>query len=58
MQLGLAFWCSKTLLSANELAVRIRHTGAECRQSMRDAEFTHTYVEHLPGLDSMVVGIK
>jgi hypothetical protein len=58
MQLGLAFWCSKTPLSAIELGVRVRHTGAECRQWMRDAGFTHTYVEHLAGSDSMVVGIK
>ncbi len=34
------------------------YTGADCRQWMRDTGFMHTYVEHLAGPDSMVVGIK
>ena len=33
-------------------------TGADCRQWMADVGFTHTYVEHLVGPDSMVVGVK
>jgi len=34
------------------------YTGADCRQWMHAAGFTETYVEHLVGPDSMVVGIK
>jgi hypothetical protein len=34
------------------------YTGADCRSWMRDAGFRETYVEHLVGPDSMVVGIK
>ncbi len=34
------------------------YTGADCQQWMRDIGFTHTYVEHLAGPDSMVVGIR
>lgn len=34
------------------------YTGADCRQWMREAGFRETYVEHLAGPDSMVVGIK
>jgi hypothetical protein len=34
------------------------YTGAECEQWMRDVGFGETYVEHLVGPDSMVVGIK
>lgn len=33
-------------------------TGADCRQWMHAAGFRETYVEHLVGPDSMVVGIK
>ena len=33
-------------------------TGADCCGWMREAGFTRTYVEHLLGPDSMVVGIK
>ncbi|WP_172798239.1 methyltransferase [Mycobacterium sp. GA-1285] len=33
-------------------------TGAECRRWMADAGFRDSYVEHLVGPDSMVVGIK
>jgi hypothetical protein len=34
------------------------YTGAECQSWLRDAGFHDTYVEHLVGPDSMVVGIK
>jgi hypothetical protein len=34
------------------------YTGAECREWMREAGFRKTWVEHLVGPESMVVGIK
>src|SRR5919108_604920 len=34
------------------------YTGADCQQWMREVGFGATYVEHLAGPDSMVVGIK
>jgi hypothetical protein len=34
------------------------YTGADCRGWMADAGFSNSYVEHLAGPDSMVVGIK
>ncbi len=34
------------------------YTGADCRAWMHEAGFTKTYVQHLVGPDSMVVGIK
>ena len=34
------------------------YTGADCSEWMREAGFRETYVEHLAGPDSMVVGIK
>ena len=34
------------------------YTGADCRAWMQEAGFRETYVEHLVGPDSMVVGIK
>ena len=34
------------------------YTGADCRGWMADAGFSESYVEHLSGPDSMVVGIK
>jgi hypothetical protein len=34
------------------------HTGADCSSWMRDTGFRETYVEHLVGPDSTVVGIK
>ena len=34
------------------------YTGADCQRWMHEAGFTETYVEHLAGPDSMVVGIK
>ena len=34
------------------------YTGADCRAWMQEAGFRESYVEHLVGPDSMVVGIK
>ena len=34
------------------------YTGAQCSEWLREAGFRETYVEHLVGPDSMVVGIK
>jgi O-methyltransferase/methyltransferase family protein len=34
------------------------YTGADCREWMREIGFGETYVQHLVGPDSMVVGIK
>jgi hypothetical protein len=34
------------------------YTGADCRAWMRETGFRESYVEHLVGPDSMVVGIK
>ena len=34
------------------------YTGADCRQWMADVGFSDSYVQHLVGPDSMVVGIK
>jgi len=34
------------------------YTGVQCRGWLRDAGFRETYVEHLVGTDSMVVGVK
>jgi hypothetical protein len=34
------------------------YTGADCRAWMSEAGFSQSYVEHLTGPDSMVVGIK
>lgn len=34
------------------------YTGADCRRWMKEAGFRETYVQHLVGPDSMVVGIK
>jgi hypothetical protein len=34
------------------------YTGADCRSWMHEVGFRETYVEHLVGPDSMVVGIK
>ena len=34
------------------------YTGADCAGWMRQVGFRETYVEHLVGNDSMVVGIK
>jgi cyclopropane fatty-acyl-phospholipid synthase-like methyltransferase len=34
------------------------YTGADCQAWLREAGFRETYVEHLAGPDSMVVGIK
>jgi SAM-dependent methyltransferase len=49
------------LMSLNmliELADGFDYTGAECQRWLRAAGFRRTYVEHLAGPESMVVGIK
>ena len=48
------------LMSLNMLieGVGFDYTGADCRGWMADAGFKDSYVEHLVGPDSMVVGIK
>jgi hypothetical protein len=49
------------LMSLNMLIETIGgfdYTGADCCEWMQEAGFTQTYVEHLLGPDSMVVGIK
>ncbi len=48
------------LMSLNMLieGLGFDYTGADCRGWMADAGFKDTYVEHLVGPDSMVVGIK
>jgi SAM-dependent methyltransferase len=49
------------LMSLNmliELPDGFDYTGAECRQWLQTAGFRRTYVEHLAGPESMVVGIK
>jgi SAM-dependent methyltransferase len=49
------------LMSLNMLIETPRgfdYTGADCQHWLHDAGFTDTYVQHLAGPDSMVVGIK
>jgi hypothetical protein len=48
------------LMSLNMLieGVGFDFTGADCRGWMAEAAFTESYVEHLAGTESMVVGIK
>jgi SAM-dependent methyltransferase len=49
------------LMSLNmliELADGFDYTGADCQQWLQAAGFRRTYVEHLAGPESMVVGIK
>ena len=49
------------LMSLNmliELPGGFDYTGADCSGWMKDAGFSKTYVEHLNGPESMVVGIK
>jgi SAM-dependent methyltransferase len=49
------------LMSLNmliELPDGFDYTGVECQQWLREAGFRRTYVEHLAGPESMVVGIK
>lgn len=48
------------LMSLNMLieGLGFDYTGADCRGWMADAGFSESYVEHLMGPDSMVVGIK
>ncbi|MEA2379622.1 MAG: hypothetical protein QOD13_3529 [Thermoleophilaceae bacterium] len=62
MQLGFGFWGSKALLSAVELGLFSELAGGaldgDCCDWMQEAGFRDTYVEHLAGPDSMVVGTK
>jgi len=48
------------LMSLNMLieGLGFDYTGADCRSWMADTGFSESYVEHLVGPDSMVVGIK
>ena len=49
------------LMSLNMLIERplgFDYTGADCRAWLADAGFRESYVEHLVGPDSMVVGIN
>jgi hypothetical protein len=48
------------LMSLNMLieGVGFDYTGADCRGWMAGAGFSESYVEHVVGPDSMVVGIK
>ena len=49
------------LMSLNmliETAGGFDYTGPDCERWMREAGFSETYVQHLVGPDSMVVGIK
>ncbi|MDV3129117.1 acetylserotonin O-methyltransferase [Mycobacterium sp. 21AC1] len=49
------------LMSLNMLIEAVHgfdYTGADCRAWMSDAGFSRSYVEHLAGPDSMVVGLK
>jgi hypothetical protein len=48
------------LMSLNMLieAYGFDYTGADCRGWLADAGFSRSYVEHLAGPDSMVIGIK
>ena len=52
------FWTSDESEHADRGAVGFDYTGADCRAWMADAGFSDSYVEHLVGPDSMVVGIK
>jgi hypothetical protein len=60
LQLGMAFWGSKTLLSAVELGVftALANGPKDETTIAQETGFAQTYVEHLLGPDSMVVGIK
>ncbi|HWO73457.1 MAG TPA: methyltransferase, partial [Dehalococcoidia bacterium] len=49
------------LMSLNmliEMDAGFDYTGEDCCTWLRDAGFRETYVEHLAGPESMVVGIK
>jgi hypothetical protein len=49
------------LMSLNmliEVSDGFDYTGAQCQQWLRQAGFRRTWVEHLAGPESMVVGIK
>ena len=41
-----------------ELPGGFDYTGAQCSEWFEEVGFRQTYVEHLAGPDSMVVGIK
>jgi len=53
-----AFGLLMSLLMLLETPGGANHTGAECQEWMGGAGFHETYVKHLAGPDSMVVGIK
>jgi hypothetical protein len=53
-----AFGLLMSLLMLVETPSGSQYTGADCQQWMRDAGFRETYVKHLVGPDSMVVGVK
>ena len=53
-----AFGLLSSLNMLIELPGGFDYTGADCSSWMRDVGFRETYVEHLVGPDSMVVGIK
>jgi len=53
-----AFGLLASLNTLIETPAGFDYTGADCSSWMRDAGFRETYVEHLVGPDSMVVGIK
>ena len=53
-----AFGLMMSLNMLIETPAGFDYTGADCRGWLSDAGFRETYVEHLVGPDSMVVGIK
>jgi hypothetical protein len=55
---GNAFGLLMSLNMLIETGGGFDYTGADCQGWLRDAGFRETYVEHLVGPDSMVVGIK
>lgn len=55
---GNAFSLLMSLTMLLETPGGFDYTGADCRAWMRETGFRESYVEHLAGPDSMVVGIK
>jgi hypothetical protein len=53
-----SFGLLMSLLMLLETEGGANHTGADCRSWMDEVGFRETYIEHLVGPDSMVVGIK
>jgi hypothetical protein len=51
-------WPSDEPQHAHRNTGRLRLQGADCRGWMAEAGFTDSYVTHLAGGESMVVGIK